>query len=65
MKTKTKRLSEAGLVRRLMATLEAKSAVRSVRTFDEAGLLTSNKGLVVRLNNGQEFQLTVVESTRR
>lgn len=36
-----------------------------VTTFAEAGVLTMNRGLVVRLPNGQEFQLTIVESTPR
>lgn len=35
-----------------------------VTTFDAAGVLTSNKGLVVRLGSGQEFQITIVDSTR-
>ena len=33
-------------------------------TFHDAGVLTMNRGLVVTLPNGQEFQLTIVESTR-
>ena len=36
-----------------------------VGTFEEHGVLTNNRGLVVTLPNGQEFQLTIVESTRR
>jgi hypothetical protein len=37
----------------------------SVNTFQDTGVLTMNRGLVVSLPNGQEFQLTIVESTRR
>lgn len=33
-----------------------------VKTFEETGLLTSNEGVVVRLTNGEEFQVTVVQS---
>ena len=33
-----------------------------VRTFEEAGVLTMNKGLVVRLPDGSKFQLTIVQS---
>jgi hypothetical protein len=40
-------LSEAGL---------------NTRTFEEAGVLTHNEGLVLRLNDGTEFQVTVVQS---
>jgi hypothetical protein len=32
------------------------------RSFEEAGVLTSNDGLVVRFPDGAEFQLTVVRS---
>ena len=36
--------------------------VRDVRTFDEAGVLTTDKGLVVECDNGTEYQLTIVRS---
>jgi hypothetical protein len=36
-----------------------------VTTFRDAGVLTMNRGLVVSLPNGQQFQLTIVESTPR
>jgi hypothetical protein len=39
-------------------------AVQSVSTFDDAGLLTRNKGLVIRLEDGSEFQVTIVQSQR-
>ena len=34
-----------------------------VTTFQEAGVLTMNRGLVVSLPDGEEFQVTIVEST--
>jgi hypothetical protein len=34
--------------------------VTRVQTFEEAGLLTRNAGLVVRLSDGREFEITVV-----
>ena len=34
----------------------------TVRTFSEAGILTYNKGLVVAMPDGREFQLTIVQS---
>lgn len=34
-------------------------------TFEDVGTLTSNKGLVVRMKDGSEFQVTVVKSHRR
>lgn len=33
-----------------------------VRTFTEEGVLTYNKGLVISLPDGTEFQLTIVQS---
>ena len=66
MKSNKKRMSERGFERRLANLLERvldRSGGR-VTTFNDAGVLTSNKGLVVRLGNKQEFQITIVESTR-
>lgn len=36
--------------------------VQSVRTFQDAGILTNDEGLVVQLQNGESFQLTVVKA---
>ena len=33
-----------------------------VRTFEDAGIMTYNKGLVISLPDGSEFQLTIVQS---
>lgn len=49
--------TEAG-VREVQEYLEG----ARIDTFEEAGVLTRNKGLVVRLKDGTEFQLTVVKS---
>lgn len=38
------------------------SAVRTVTHYDDAGIMTSNEGLVLQLANGQEFQITIVAS---
>lgn len=38
----------------------AAGGIASVVSFDRAGLLTSNEGIVVRLADGSEFQVTVV-----
>jgi hypothetical protein len=34
----------------------------SIRTFEEAGLLTNNAGLVVSYGDGDQFQVTIVQS---
>lgn len=36
--------------------------VTDVETFDQAGVLTRNAGVVVTLSDGSEFQLTIVRS---
>jgi len=35
---------------------------KSVSPFAAAGVLTKNEGLVIRLRDGREFQVTVVQS---
>lgn len=34
----------------------------AAQTFEECGVMTRNKGLVVRLEDGSEFQLQIVQS---
>lgn len=46
----------------LRETLYENEKVSRILTFEEAGLLTRNKGLVVKFENGDEFQLTIVQS---
>ena len=41
---------------------EAAPEVVAVRTFEEAGVLTGNRGVVVRAADGSEFQVTIVQS---
>ena len=36
--------------------------VDSIQTFAEAGVLTMNKGLVLRMKDRREFQVTIVQS---
>jgi hypothetical protein len=63
---KKRRMSEKRFEAKLARLLERRldSAGGSVTTFRETGVLTNNRGLVVTLPAGQEFQLTIVESTR-
>jgi hypothetical protein len=66
MPRRTKRISERGFEAKLQRLLERVLDQRGghVGTFKDNGVLTMNRGLVVSLANGQEFQLTIVESTR-
>ena len=34
----------------------------NIQTFEEAGILTYNKGLVISMPDGTEYQLTIVQS---
>jgi hypothetical protein len=45
-------------------TEEVLSKVQRVSTFNDEMMLTSNVGVVVRLDDGSEFQVTVVQSRR-
>ncbi len=64
---KPRRLSEKRFEAKLARLLERRldAAGGRVVTFHDAGVLTLNCGMVVSLPNGQQFQLTIVESTRR
>ncbi|MCX6915573.1 MAG: hypothetical protein NT167_21445 [Verrucomicrobia bacterium] len=35
--------------------------IARAETFEEAGLLTDNRGLVVRTTDGAEFEITIVQ----
>jgi len=63
---RTKHLSERGFERRLASLLRRvlERTGGDVATYAEAGVLTMNTGLVVTLGNGQEFQVTIVQSRR-
>ena len=58
---KKRRITEKRLETKLATLLERWA---EVTTFRDAGVLTSNKGLVLSFPNGQEFQITIVDSTR-
>lgn len=62
---KKRRMSEKRFEAKLARLLERRLANTGgeVRTFEEAGVLTMNRGLVVTLPNGQQFQLTIAAST--
>ncbi len=64
---KRRRLSEKRFETKLARLIERRieRAGGRVTTFRDAGVLTMNRGVVVHLPNGQEFQLTIVESSRR
>lgn len=53
------------LITDLMAdhsTDEDLPGIKSIETFDEAGLLTKDEGLVFRFEDGSEYQMAVTKS---
>jgi len=62
---KKRRMSEKRFETKLAAMLDRRLSPIGghVTTFRDAGVLTMNRGLVVSLPGGQEFQVTIVEST--
>ena len=34
--------------------------MRTIRTFDDVGMMTSDKGLVIECNDGSAFQVSIV-----
>ena len=67
-KRKRRRMTERRLERKLVDLFDRVLLRRSggwAETFEQAGVLTGNRGIVLYVGNGQEFQLTIVESTRR
>lgn len=63
------KLSELEMTELLRSALEESEEfgqeLQSASTFREAGLLTNNEGLELRLSNGQIFQLTLRTYQRR
>jgi len=59
---KNRRVTEKRLEAKLATILDRWAMVT---TYQEAGVLTNNRGLVVAFPNGQQFQITIVESSRR
>ena len=58
----TKRMTEEDMVEVLRETVEdGVEGIAFTKTFDNAGVLTYDKGLVIRLENGQTFYITVQE----
>lgn len=46
----------------LWPILTAADNISHVSSFADEGMLTNNKGVVVKLKDGSEFQLTIVKS---
>jgi hypothetical protein len=42
--------------------VEPRYYITSVRTFEEAGVPTEDRGLVVKMSDGSEYRVTIVKS---
>ena len=63
-----RRLNERRLETKLVNLFDTLFSRRSggwAESFEDAGVLTGNRGVVISVGTGQEFQLTIVESKRR
>jgi hypothetical protein len=50
------------LIETIAESIAEHDEVRMAMTYEEAGMLTRDSGLVVRTTDGSEFQITVVKS---
>lgn len=62
-KTKSKRYSEQAVQNWLENILLQSKHVSNAVSYKQQGVLTREKGLVVDFTNGQQFQITIVDST--
>lgn len=64
--TQRRRLTARRLEQHLIDHFERRAQysarIEGARSFADDGVLTSSRGVVLRLASGQEFQITIVES---
>lgn len=56
------KMSEHDVTDQICEMMYGTEEITRICTFKEAGLMTNNKGLVIRYDDGTEFQVTVVQS---
>jgi hypothetical protein len=55
-------LLQALLIGLSVTAADEDNPIESARTFEEAGIFTHDKGLVVTASGGREFQITIVRT---
>ncbi|HOD84530.1 MAG: hypothetical protein BWX88_05056 [Planctomycetes bacterium ADurb.Bin126] len=55
-------MNETDFENLLADLLQNEDEVRRVQTFEEAGLLTNDRGVVVHTADGSTFQISIVQS---
>ena len=66
MNTTTEKLTEQKIQDYLVEVLDYASSqdgmVKIIDTFEELGVMTNNKGLVITMQDGSRFQLVIVKT---
>ena len=66
MNTTTEKLTEQKIQDYLVEVLDYASSqdgmVKIIDTFEELGMMTNNKGLVITMQDGSKFQLVIIKS---
>lgn len=55
-------MDEAAFETWLREAIEANFDVKRIQSFDEAMVCIYNRGLVIKMDDGSEFQVTIVKS---
>ncbi len=56
------KMTEENVADQIYEMLEGIEEITGIRTFKDAGLMTRENGLVIRYDDGTEFQVSVVQS---
>jgi len=56
------KMTDESVVEQIYGMLEGIEEIKDMRTFEQAMMLSGNKGLVIKYDDGTEFQVTVVQS---
>ena len=59
---KTAKTTERKIEHALQRILSNAGPVRRVETYDDAGVLTTDSGLVVKTRDNREFQITIIRT---
>lgn len=55
-------MNEKKLENKLIRLLQPKNGVREVCSFEDAGILTRNRGIILTFVDGSQYQIEVLQS---
>jgi hypothetical protein len=55
-------MNESDIQEIIIDAISDRDEITRVQTFEEACVLTTNNGLVIRTVDGSEFQITIIQS---